>query len=80
MLPDGNGLKILEELKSQNKQDGVIIIQKRIRSSDLFYRKQKQSDFQQHLKKKFYDAGCDQYLKQFTELATNGKFLKLQLI
>jgi len=26
MLPDGNGLKILEELKSQNKQDGVIII------------------------------------------------------
>ncbi|MBB4805404.1 DNA-binding response OmpR family regulator [Chryseobacterium defluvii] len=26
MLPDGNGLKILEELKSQGKQDGVIII------------------------------------------------------
>lgn len=26
MLPDGNGLKILEELKRQNKQDGVIII------------------------------------------------------
>jgi len=26
MLPDGNGLKILEALKSQNKQDGVIII------------------------------------------------------
>ena len=26
MLPDGNGLKILETLKSQNKQDGVIII------------------------------------------------------
>ncbi|AZA83652.1 DNA-binding response regulator [Chryseobacterium lactis] len=26
MLPDGNGLKILEELKKQNKQDGVIII------------------------------------------------------
>ena len=26
MLPDGNGLKILEELKSQNKQDGVIIV------------------------------------------------------
>lgn len=26
MLPDGNGLKILEELKSQHKQDGVIII------------------------------------------------------
>ena len=25
-LPDGNGLKILEELKRQNKQDGVIII------------------------------------------------------
>lgn len=26
MLPDGNGLKILEELKKENKQDGVIII------------------------------------------------------
>ncbi|WP_294332973.1 response regulator transcription factor [Chryseobacterium sp. sg2396] len=26
MLPDGNGLAILEELKRQNKQDGVIII------------------------------------------------------
>jgi DNA-binding response OmpR family regulator len=26
MLPDGNGMKILEELKSQNKQEGVIII------------------------------------------------------
>jgi len=26
MLPDGNGLKILEELKSHNKQDGVIIV------------------------------------------------------
>ncbi len=26
MLPDGNGLVILEELKRQNKQDGVIII------------------------------------------------------
>ncbi len=26
MLPDGNGLKILEELKQQDKQDGVIII------------------------------------------------------
>lgn len=26
MLPDGNGLKILEQLKSQDKQDGVIII------------------------------------------------------
>lgn len=26
MLPDGNGLKILEILKTQNKQDGVIII------------------------------------------------------
>jgi len=26
MLPDGNGLTILEELKKQNKQDGVIII------------------------------------------------------
>lgn len=26
MLPGGNGLKILEEIKSQNKQDGVIII------------------------------------------------------
>lgn len=26
MLPDGNGIKILEELKLQNKQDGVIII------------------------------------------------------
>lgn len=26
MLPDGNGLRILEELKKQNKQDGVIII------------------------------------------------------
>nr|WP_315028538.1 response regulator transcription factor [uncultured Chryseobacterium sp.] len=26
MLPDGNGLKILEELKKKNKQDGVIII------------------------------------------------------
>ncbi|MDR6370044.1 DNA-binding response OmpR family regulator [Chryseobacterium bernardetii] len=26
MLPDGNGLKILEELKKQQKQDGVIII------------------------------------------------------
>jgi len=25
-LPDGNGLKILEELKNSNKQDGVIII------------------------------------------------------
>jgi DNA-binding response OmpR family regulator len=25
-LPDGNGLKILEELKKQQKQDGVIII------------------------------------------------------
>ncbi|OJV52952.1 MAG: DNA-binding response regulator [Bacteroidetes bacterium 43-16] len=25
-LPDGNGLKILEELKNDNKQDGVIII------------------------------------------------------
>lgn len=25
-LPDGNGLKILEELKRENKQDGVIII------------------------------------------------------
>ena len=28
-LPDGNGLKILEELKMQNKQDGVIIISAR---------------------------------------------------
>lgn len=26
MLPGGNGLKILEELRAQNKQDGVIII------------------------------------------------------
>ncbi|MGI9649785.1 response regulator transcription factor [Chryseobacterium sp. RLHN22] len=26
MLPDGNGLNILEELKRQNKQDGVIIV------------------------------------------------------
>ncbi|WP_375561076.1 response regulator transcription factor [Bernardetia sp. OM2101] len=26
MLPDGNGMKILEELKRQNKQEGVIII------------------------------------------------------
>ncbi len=26
MLPDGNGLTILEELKQQNKQDGVIIV------------------------------------------------------
>ncbi len=26
MLPDGNGMKILEELKKQDKQDGVIII------------------------------------------------------
>ncbi len=26
MLPDGNGMKILEELKKQQKQDGVIII------------------------------------------------------
>ncbi|UKB86241.1 response regulator transcription factor [Chryseobacterium sp. MEBOG06] len=26
MLPDGNGLRILEELKKQQKQDGVIII------------------------------------------------------
>jgi DNA-binding response OmpR family regulator len=26
MLPDGDGLKILEELKKDNKQDGVIII------------------------------------------------------
>lgn len=26
MLPDGNGMKILEELKRQDKQDGVIII------------------------------------------------------
>ncbi len=26
MLPDGNGLKILEELKKQNKQDGAIIV------------------------------------------------------
>src|SRR5690606_22828378 len=25
-LPDGNGLRLLEELKSQGKQDGVIII------------------------------------------------------
>ncbi|MBN8787954.1 MAG: response regulator transcription factor [Terrimonas sp.] len=28
-LPDGNGLKILEELKKENKQDGVIIISAR---------------------------------------------------
>ncbi len=26
MLPDGDGMKILEELKKQDKQDGVIII------------------------------------------------------
>jgi len=26
MLPDGNGMNILEELKRQDKQDGVIII------------------------------------------------------
>lgn len=26
MLPDGNGLKILEELKKSNKEDGVIVI------------------------------------------------------
>ncbi|CAA7390971.1 response regulator transcription factor [Chryseobacterium fistulae] len=26
MLPDGNGLKILEELKKHNKEDGVIIV------------------------------------------------------
>ncbi len=26
MLPDGNGMNILEELKNQNKQEGVIII------------------------------------------------------
>lgn len=26
MLPDGNGMKLLEELKKQDKQDGVIII------------------------------------------------------
>ena len=26
MLPGGSGLKVLEEIKKQNKQDGVIII------------------------------------------------------
>jgi len=26
MLPDGNGIKLLQELKNKNKQDGVIII------------------------------------------------------
>jgi len=26
MLPDGNGIQLLQELKNQNKQDGVIII------------------------------------------------------
>jgi DNA-binding response OmpR family regulator len=26
MLPDGNGMKLLEELKRQNKQDGVLIV------------------------------------------------------
>src|SRR5690242_3204158 len=29
MLPGGSGMKILEELKAQNKQDGVIIISAR---------------------------------------------------
>ncbi len=29
-LPDGNGLKILEKLKANNKSDGVIILRLRI--------------------------------------------------
>ena len=30
MLPDGNGLALLEQLKRENKQDGVIIISAKI--------------------------------------------------
>lgn len=37
MLPDGNGLKILEELKRQNKQDGVIIISAKNALEDKIY-------------------------------------------
>ncbi|MBR09664.1 MAG: DNA-binding response regulator [Rickettsiales bacterium] len=37
MLPDGNGLKILEELKRQNKQDGVIIISAKNALDDKIY-------------------------------------------
>jgi DNA-binding response OmpR family regulator len=37
MLPDGNGLKILEELKKQNKQDGVIIVSAKNALEDRIY-------------------------------------------
>jgi DNA-binding response OmpR family regulator len=37
MLPDGNGLKILEELKNQNKQDGVIIVSAKNALDDRIY-------------------------------------------
>lgn len=37
MLPDGNGLKILEALKRQNKQDGVIIISAKNALDDKIY-------------------------------------------
>lgn len=37
MLPDGNGLRILEELKKQNKQDGVIIVSAKNALEDRIY-------------------------------------------
>ncbi|GAA5087860.1 response regulator transcription factor [Chryseobacterium ginsengisoli] len=37
MLPDGNGLKILEELKKQNKEDGVIIVSAKNALDDKIY-------------------------------------------
>ncbi|MDQ0594212.1 DNA-binding response OmpR family regulator [Chryseobacterium ginsenosidimutans] len=37
MLPDGNGLTILEELKKQNKQDGVIIVSAKNALDDRIY-------------------------------------------
>jgi DNA-binding response OmpR family regulator len=37
MLPDGNGLKILEELKKQDKEDGVIIVSAKNSLDDRIY-------------------------------------------
>ncbi|GAA4165742.1 response regulator transcription factor [Chryseobacterium ginsenosidimutans] len=37
MLPDGNGLKILEELKKQDKEDGVIIVSAKNALDDRIY-------------------------------------------
>ena len=61
MLPDGNGLKILEELKSQNKQDSVIIV-----SAKMLWM----------IKSKGLQLGADDYLtKTVSSARIDGKNL-----